>query len=117
MKPRFYETKRPTRFLADEALLRVGGGRLAVRTPGVHPGNVSSNLAPRAISSGPVTAGTETSPCPQPRDWAPRCQTVSNISLFGRFFYRAARSFNMSDWARREHPLSQSANHHHRRPH
>src|SRR5580693_1488974 len=34
-------------YIAGEALLYVGGDRLAVRTRGVHPRNVSSNLALR----------------------------------------------------------------------
>jgi hypothetical protein len=44
-----YTQERPTRLPADEAFFCVRGGRLVVRTPGVHPGTVSSNLSPRRV--------------------------------------------------------------------
>src|SRR5438105_10599838 len=85
----------------------VCGGRLAVRTPGVHPGNVSSNLAPRAIISGTVIVGAMAAPSRPPRDWAPRYPTVCNITASARIC--TARSLNVSDWARHEYPSPRQA--------
>src|SRR5262249_52152059 len=65
-------TERPTRLTADGAFF-VCGGRLVVRTPGVHPGNVSSNLAPRTKWDPAV--GSSPAPCLSPRDWAPKRST------------------------------------------
>src|SRR5579872_629631 len=94
----------PTRLQADGAFFFVPrGDRLAVRTRWLRHRNVSSNLAPRAIS-GPVAAETAASPCRQPRDWAPEYPTVTNIARADRNFHLATLSHNVSDWARHEYP-------------
>ena len=94
-----HRRQRTTRLHADGAFFfALRGGRLAVRTPGVHPGNVSSNLAPRAIKSGTVIVGAMPAPSHPPRDWAPEFPTVSNIAISDRFC--TALSPNVTDWAR-----------------
>lgn len=109
--------KRPFSVTREGAFFAVGGGRLVVRTPGVHPGNVSSILAPRAIVfSGADAALTAPTPDHQPRDWAPRKMTASrNIAHRRSLFQNAAYSPNMVDWARHEQPLPRKANRDYRR--
>jgi hypothetical protein len=105
--------ERPTRFQADGALFFVRcGDRLAVRTRGVHPRNVSSNLAPCTIVvSGTATAETVTAPDHQPRDLAPKKMTaLRNIAQNRSIFQNAGRFPQMSDLARHELPLSRKAN-------
>jgi hypothetical protein len=100
--------QRPTRFSADGALFFAScGDRLAVRTRGVHPRNVSSNLAPRTIVvSGTATAETVTAPDHQPRDLAPKKMTASrNIAPNRSIFQNAGHFPQMSDLARHEQPL------------
>src|SRR5579863_802635 len=113
MTMRMLTTKRPTRLQADGAFFFASSGdRLAVRTRGVHPRNVSSNLAPRTI----VVSGTdaaETAPAPdhQPRDLAPKKMTASrNIAPNRSGFQNAAHFPQMTDLARHEHPSSRQAN-------
>jgi hypothetical protein len=97
---------------AGEALLYFRGDRLAVRTRGVHPRNVSSNLALRTIVvSGTVTVEAATAPDHQPRDLAPRKTTASrNIAQSASVFQNAAHFPKMSDLARHAHPLPRQAN-------
>lgn len=99
-----HERQRPIRLPPDEAFFFVGGDRLAVRTRGVHPRNVSSILAPRAITSGTACVAAPTAPDRQPRDWAPEYPTVANIAASAAFRHRAP-SLNTSDWARHEYPI------------
>lgn len=103
--------KRSTCQMAGEAFLS-GGDRLAVRTRGVHPRNVSSNLAPCAIVvSGTATAETVTAPDHQPRDLAPKKMTAShNIAQNRSIFHTAANFPQMSDLARHEQPSPRQAN-------
>src|SRR5436853_3664486 len=61
--------------------------------------------APSALV-GPSLLEAAASPCHQPRDWAPRCQTVSDIAIFGLLRHGALQSLNVTDWARHEHHLS-----------
>lgn len=103
----------PTRLPADGVFFFVlSGDRLAVRTRGVHPRNVSSNLAPRTIVvSGTVTVSAATAPDHQPRDLAPKKMTASrNIAPNRSIFHTAAHFPQMSDLARHEHPSSRQAN-------
>jgi hypothetical protein len=103
-----HRQERPTRQQADEAFFFVGrGDRLAVRTRGVHPRNVSSNLALRTIVvSGTVTVEAATAPDHQPRDLAPKKMTTSrNIAQNRSIFHPAAQFPQMSDLARHELPL------------
>lgn len=104
--------QRPTCGDAGGAFLYVRGDRLAVRTRGVHPRNVSSNLAPRAIVvSGTVTAETATAPDHQPRDLAPRKMTTPrNITHGVSVFQNAAHFPQVTDLARHEYPLPRPAN-------
>jgi hypothetical protein len=97
-------------YIAGEAFFYLGGDRLEVRTPGVHPGNVSSKLAPRALTSGTVTVGAAAAPDLPPRDWAPELPIVSNIAIPEGLFHRAPNTLNVTDWARHEHPSSRQAN-------
>ena len=99
-------------YIAGEAFSYVGGDRLAVRTRGVHPRNVSSNLAPCTIVvSGTATAETVTAPDHQPRDLAPKKMTASrNIAQNRSVFQNAGRFPQMSDLARHEYPPSRQAN-------
>lgn len=99
------DVRHPRPYHREGAFSCLGGDRLAVRTRGVHPRNVSSNLAPRTISSGTVIAGTTAAPDLQPRDWAPEYPTVANIARAARNFHLATLSHNVSDWARHEYPL------------
>src|ERR1700722_14395205 len=103
----FTNRERPTRRQADGAYFIVRrGDRLAVRTRGVHPRNVSSNLAPRTIVvSGTVTVSAATAPDHQPRDLAPKKMTTSrNIAQNRSIFQNAGRFPQMSDLARHEQP-------------
>src|SRR5579863_10426537 len=112
--------ERPTRLQADEAFFFVRrGDRLAVRTRGVHPRNVSSNLAPRTIVvSGTVTVSAATAPDHQPRDLAPKKMTASRNIAPNRSIFHAAADFpQMTDLARHEYPSPRQANRNHRRPH
>src|SRR5215211_5819865 len=95
---------------AGGALFVLSEGRLAVRTRGVHPRNLSSSLSPRTIVvvSGTAPAETVTAPCLSPRDWAPKRSTGTNISLLSRFRQRTS-SHKMSDWARREQLIPRKA--------
>jgi hypothetical protein len=99
-------------YIAGKALFVMGGDRLAVRTRGVHPRNVSSNLAPRTIVvSGTATAETVTAPDHQPRDLAPKKMTASrNIAPNRSIFHTAAHLPQMSDLARYEQPSPRQAN-------
>src|ERR1700722_19499837 len=108
MAKEMHKQQRPTCGDAGGAFLYVRGDRLAVRTRGVHPRNVSSNLAPCTIS-GPVAVEAAASPCLQPRDCAPWHPTVANIAATARFFHSAAQSLN-ADCARHEYPSSRQAN-------
>jgi hypothetical protein len=104
--------KHPTRFSADGVFFfERCGDRLAVRTRGVHPRNVSSNLAPCTIVvSGTATAETVTAPDHQPRDLAPKKMTASrNIAQNRSIFQNAGRFPQMSDLARHEQPFSRQA--------
>jgi hypothetical protein len=104
--------KRPTCVNAGGALFVMGGDRLAVRTRGVHPRNVSSNLALRTIVvSGTVTVSAATAPDHQPRDLAPKKMTaLRNIAPNRSVFQNAAHLPKMSDLARHEYPLPRQAN-------
>ena len=105
-------------YIAGEAFLFVVGGvRLVVRTPGVHPGNVSSILAPRAIVfSGADTAGTVPTPDHQPRDLTPKKMTASrNIASNGLIFHTAVHTPQMTDLTRHEYPFPRKANRSHLR--
>ena len=107
-----HKGKRPTRRQAGGVLFFVRcGDRLVVRTRGVHPRNVSSNLAPRTIVvSGTATAETVTAPDHQPRDLAPKKMTASrNITQNRSIFQNAGRFPQMSDLARHEQPSSRQA--------
>lgn len=107
-----HSQERPTRLRTDRALFFVSGGdRLAVRTRGVHPRNVSSNLAPRTIVvSGTVTVSAGTAPDHQPRDLAPKKMTTShNIARNRSIFHAAAHFPQMTDLARHEYPSPQQA--------
>ena len=94
-----------------------GGVRLVVRTPGVHPGNVSSILAPRTIVvSGADAAETAPTPDHQPRDLTPKKMTASrNIALNGSFFHSADHAPQMTDLTRHEYPSPRKANRSHSR--
>ena len=108
-----HKQERPNRFQAAEALFFVGrGDRLAVRTRGVHPRNVSSNLALRTIVvSGTVTVSAATAPDHQPRDLAPKKMTTPrNIAQNRSIFQNAGRFPQMSDLARHELPHPRQAN-------
>lgn len=106
-------------YIAGEAFFVCGGVRLVVRTPGVHPGNVSSILAPRAIVfSGADAALTAPTPDHQPRDLTPKKMTASrNIASNGLIFHSAVHTPQMSDLTRHEHSLPRPANPDYRRPH
>lgn len=103
--------KRPTCVNAGGALFVWGGGRLEVRTPGLHPGNPSSILGLRTKLSGIAAALTAAIPDHQPRDWTPRKMTTSsNILSNGLFFQNAVLSFNITDWARYERSFTRKEN-------
>ena len=102
-----HQDERPTRFPAGRAFFFVRrGDRLAVRTRGVHPRNVSSNLALRSIEvSGTVTVSAATAPDHQPRDLAPKKMTTRrNIAPNRSIFHTAAHFPQMTDLARHEYP-------------
>src|SRR5271154_1727603 len=102
-----HNAERPTRISADGAFFFVlRGDRLAVRTRGVHPRNVSSNLAPCTIVvGGTVTVSAATAPDHQPRDLAPKKMTASrNIAPNRSIFHTAAHFPQMTDLARHEYP-------------
>jgi hypothetical protein len=107
-----HRQQRPTCGDAGGALFVVCGDRLAVRTRGVHPRNVSSNLAPCTIVvSGTATAETVTAPDHQPRDLAPKKMTTQrNIAPNRSIFHTAAQPPQMSDLARHEQPSSRQTN-------
>jgi hypothetical protein len=108
-----HNAERPTRLPADEAFFFVQcGDRLAVRTRGVHPRNVSSNLAPCTIVvSGTATAETVTAPDHQPRDLAPTKMTTPRIIAPNwSIFHTVAHYPQMSDLARHEPPLPRQTN-------
>lgn len=111
METLFSQKERPTCVNAGGALFVWGGGRLEVRTPGLHPGNPSSILGPRTKLSGTVAALTATAPDHQPRDWTPRKMTASgNIRSNGLFFQNAVPSINITDWTRYERSLARKEN-------
>lgn len=62
-------------------------------------------LAPSALV-GPSLLEAAASPCPQPRDCAPWCQTVRNIATFG--LLRHGASLNVTDCAREHSPPRQA---------
>src|SRR5205814_1993791 len=71
----------PCRQAGETFFVAMRGGRLAVRTPGVHPGNLSSSLSPCTIVvSGTATVSAVTAPCLSPWDSAPRQSTGTNIT-------------------------------------
>src|ERR1700722_15196359 len=109
----FTNRERPTRRQADGAYFIVRrGDRLAVRTRGVHPRNVSSNLALRTIVvSGTVAVSAATAPDHQPRDLAPKKMTASlNVARNRSIFHPAAYLPQMSDLARHEQSSPRQAN-------
>lgn len=105
-------------YIAGEAFFVCGGVRLVVRTPGVHPGNVSSILAPRAIVfSGANAAETASAPDHQPRDLTPKKMTASrNIAPSSSIFHTAVHAPQVTDLTRHEYPFPRKANRDHRRP-
>src|SRR5271156_6719751 len=106
------QEKRPLPDHREGAFSCLGGDRLAVRTRGVHPRNVSSNLAPCTIVvSGTVTVSAATAPDHQPRDLAPKKMTASrNIAPNRSIFHTAAHFPQMSDLARHEQSPPRQAN-------
>src|SRR5437016_3436731 len=112
MPLRMHQKERPTCGTAGEALL-LCGGRLAVRTRGVHPRNVSSNLAPRTVvvTSGAVLLEAARPPIINPGiEPRSRMTVLRNIARHRLIFQRSGSSHSVTDRALHEHPLPRQAN-------
>src|ERR1700683_2964692 len=107
MDKHLQEVGRPRPDHREGAFLCLSGDRLAVRTRGVHPRNVSSNLAPRTIIKWDRAVGSSPAPDHQPRDLAPKKMTASrNIAPNRSIFQNAGRFPKRSDLPRHEQPIT-----------